>query len=68
MAQADGGIDKLMKEVVDLRQRLKDREQLGGTCVAEANDRLASAHERAAALLEDLFKQKVNYASGIIHA
>lgn len=49
----------MMEEVVALRKELKDREQTGGQCVAEAKAKLASSNERAAALLEDLFQQEV---------
>ena len=42
-----------------LRQELKYRQETGNTRVAKAKDQLTSANERAAVLLEDLFRQEV---------
>ena len=58
-AQAGGGFGEMMEPVAGLRQELKDREEMGKTRVAEAKGRLTSANERAAVLLEDLFRQEV---------
>lgn len=60
-AQAGGCSGEMMEQVAGLRQELKDREEMGNTRVAKAKGRLTSANERAAVLLEELFRQEVIY-------
>ena len=54
--QAGGGFGEMIE---GLRQELKYRQETGNTRVAKAKDQLTSANERAAVLLEDLFRQEV---------
>lgn len=52
-------LKELLDEVVGMRADLKHREKIGTRQGDEAKGRLASANERAAMLVGDVFKHKV---------